>query len=149
MREVLFRGQTRRKGEKVRLDGTPLESNWVYGCGVFVPNDSCALIYQSMPVFEKHPVYRETLGQYTGLTDKTGVKIFEGDIINIRGNSNYGDYKSINYNAVVTFIDGAFCAIDAISEDECAVKRYNFYRREYEIEVIGNIFDNPELMNDD
>ena len=149
MREILFRGQTRRKGEKVRLDGTPLESNWVYGCGVFVSNDNNALIYQSMPVFEKHPVYRETLGQYTGLTDKNGVKIFEGDIINIRGNSNYDDYKSINYNAVVTFIDGAFCTIDAISEDECAVKRYNFYRREYEIEVIGNIFDNPKLMNDD
>lgn len=149
MREILFRGQTRRKGEKVRLDGTPLESNWSYGCGVFVPNNSNALIYQSIPIFEKYPVYTETIGQYTGLTDKNGKKIFEGDIINIRGNSNYDDYKSINYNAVVTFIDGAFCAIDEISEDECSVKRYNFYRREYEIEVIGNIFDNPELMNDD
>ena len=148
-REILFRGQTRKKGEKVRLDGTPIDSNWVYGCGVFVPNDSGALIYQSMPIFEKHSVYRETLGQYTGLTDKNGVKIFEGDIINIRGNSGYYDYKSINYNAVVTFIDGAFCAIDVMTEDECAVKRYNFCTKEIEIEVIGNIFDNPELMNDD
>ena len=32
MREILFRGQTRKKGEKVRLDGTPVDSNWVYGC---------------------------------------------------------------------------------------------------------------------
>ena len=148
-KEILFRGQTRRKGEKVRLDGMQIESNWVYGCGVFVANDDRAIIYQSEPEFKKHTVYCETVCQYTGLTDKNGVKIFEGDIINIRGNSNYDDYKSINYNALVTFVDGAFCAIDAISEDECSVKRYNFYRREYEIEVIGNIYDNPELLTNE
>ena len=31
MKEVLFRGQTRCKGEKVRMDGSPIDSNWVYG----------------------------------------------------------------------------------------------------------------------
>lgn len=83
------------------------------------------------------------------LTDKNGTKIFEGDIINIKGNPIYDDYKLIDYNAVVIFINGEFCAIDAITEDECAVKRYNFCTKELQIEVIGNIFDNPELMDED
>ena len=44
MREILFRGQTRKKGEKVSLDGTPVDSNWVYG-GVALFNEERALIY--------------------------------------------------------------------------------------------------------
>ena len=56
-RELLFRGQTRKKGERVRLDGTPIDSNWVYGCGAFAANDDIAIIYQSKPEFKKYSVY--------------------------------------------------------------------------------------------
>ena len=151
-REILFRAKAINRDENISKRSYYKNGDWVYGLVTRLYDER----FPSLPAemtdingVSRIEVDYRTIGQYTELNDDNGNKIFEGDIINIRGNPNYGDYKSINYNAVVTFIDGAFCAIDAISEDECAVKRYNFYRREYEIEVIGNIFDNPKLMNDD
>lgn len=67
MREILFRGQTRRFGEKVRIrSGEPLPSNWGYG-GIFHPNDrggSFSIIYTYAPI-EKRSVYADTVGHST------------------------------------------------------------------------------------
>ena len=54
MREILFRGQTRRYGEKVKLNGEKIKSNWVYG-GIFPQNGDgdFAIIYQQEPTVEK------------------------------------------------------------------------------------------------
>lgn len=135
MREILFRGQTRRKGEKVRMDGTPVESNWVYG-GIFPNNDGgdFAIIYQQEPEIEKLPVYSDTVCQYIGMTDKNRNKIFEKDIVKYSGETFY-----INYN-------------ERFAAFEC--KHYNNMRTAPSItpitcermEIIGNVFDNPELM---
>lgn len=56
MREILFRGQTRRYGEKVRLNGEKIKSNWVYG-GIFPQNKGgdFAIIYQQEPTIKKYP----------------------------------------------------------------------------------------------
>lgn len=139
MRELLFRGQQRKKGEKVRLDGSPVESSWFYGSGVFQSQGDFSIIYQSEPEFSKHSVYSDTVGQYTGLTDKHGEKIFEGDIIEIN-HPFEGSFISsvIWYKDCWTLKDFYFACFDypgmAFSEGT-----------EY-MKVIGNIYDNPELL---
>lgn len=132
MREILFRGQTRRKGEKVRLDGTPVASNWVYG-GVLKGVSDHSIIYQTEPEFHKFPVYTDTVGQYTGLTDKNGVKIFEGDIVYVPDEEEAGvvawDDESARFTTELTGLLIDFDNYSAIH-----------------MEVIGNIYDTPELL---
>lgn len=147
MREILFRGQTRKKGEKVRLDGTPVDSNWVYG-GVAQFNEERAIIYQTKPEFHKFAVYAETLGQFTGLTDKNGKKIFEGDIVHAVYQVGYVGCKNIDYGIGVvkycaSYYGGASYGIDIIGDSGSRVFTASL---ENGVEVIGNVYDNPELL---
>ncbi len=139
MREILFRGQTRRYGEKVRLNGEKIKSNWVYG-GIFPQNGDgdFAIIYQREPTIEKYPVYADTVGQYTGLTDKNGTKIFEGDIVK------YGDTV---HNVVFEQRNGT--AYFGLVYSTLETLSFGYYQDLKQIEVIGNIYDNPELLGDE
>lgn len=140
MREILFRGQTRRKGEKVRMDGSPVDSNWVYG-GILPGEGDRSIIYQTEPEIDKFPVYSDTVGQYTGLKDKNGTRIFEGDILIYVVDGEY----DIDEKYLVVFDD-----------DEAAFKVRFYYKGKFacyddiapceHLEVIGNIYDNPELL---
>ena len=130
MREILFRGQMRKKGEKVRLDGTPVDGIWIYG-GVTQGKWDHSIIHQTEPEIGKYPVYTDTLGQYTGLTDKNGKKIFEGDIITAGCNAavvKYNESKAAFY----------------IEDENC--EEYLGEEWETDVEIIGNIHDNPELL---
>ena len=89
MKEILFRGQIRRHGEKVRMtDGTPLPGIWVFG-GTMCPRKSphdIAIIYPYLSDTDgekrdKCAVHADTVTQYTGIDDKDGTKVFEGDIV--------------------------------------------------------------------
>ena len=153
MREILFRGQTRRYGEKVRIgDGAKLPSEWVYG-GVMQGKGDHSIIYGGENMddpgegVDKRIVYTDTLGQYTGLTDKNGRKIFEGDIVRIRGDQTSADWKWVDYTALIAFIDGGFCAIDGTVEEH-GFRRYGLHRMDFDLEVIGTIHDNPELLEE-
>lgn len=141
MREILFRGQTRRKGEKVWMDGSPVESNWVYG-GVLCGSGDHSIIYQTEPDIEKKVVYTETVGQFTGLTDKNGVKIFEGDIVEYEagckmriGRVFFSDFRSSF--SVTAGKNGSA----RINND-----LFNYIQNGNSVTVIGNIYDNPELI---
>lgn len=132
MREILFRGQLRRKGEKVNMAGEPLPSIWKYG-GVSQVKPGGAVIYQTEPEIHKYPVYGDTVGQYTGLIDKNGVKIFEGDIVRIGG---------VNYTVIFNTLGG--CAEFALKDDV----PFGFDYINVPMEVVGNIYDNPELLDE-
>lgn len=146
MREILFRGKREDNGD------------WVYGS--FIP-DLCEVYYGDklngfIKPFGKTKeerlmveVDRKTVGQYTGLKDRNGTRIFEGDILQVEqyGNPgsrslsiNVGEYidadSDFDYPCIGFYIkipDGC-CNIGALLTDG------------FEYEVIGNIHDNPELM---
>lgn len=129
MRKILFRGKRIGNGE------------WVYGVPVIakddiadkdiivmVDNPNEIVPMEGLALFEK--VDPETVGQYTGLTDKNGKKIFEGDII---------FDPELKENHIVMFDEGGFCT------EEMFLQFYLCFD-EMEVEVIGNIHDNPELL---
>lgn len=119
-REILFRGKWIDHGEFV--EGLLMKMWGQYH--IISPNDENTA----------YPINLETVGQYTGLTDKNGTRIFEGDIIsffNGEDNTNYeiGWYK--NQYIVSNNDDGNDTLDDFVCEKSI---------------VIGNIYDNPELM---
>lgn len=153
MREILFRGQTRRYGEKVNMNGDKLPSNWVYG-GIFPQNDGgdFAIIYQQEPEIQRFSVYADTVGQYTGLTDKNGQKIFEGDILAGNEYPFTCDGERNYFAEVVWFEDcpafGLYVFKNPTS-DVAGISSGNTELMENwdssQWEIIGNIYDNSEL----
>lgn len=116
MREIIFRGKS----------GT----EWVYG-DLWRLHEGRVAIRRNDKVLP-YEVIPETVGQYTGLMDKNGGMIFEGDICKHR--SNYSGNAVIS---VVTYTDGHFLALT----DE-----HSGFELSEKLEVIGNIHDNPELL---
>jgi uncharacterized phage protein (TIGR01671 family) len=76
------------------------------------------------------------LMQYTGLKDKNGKEIYEGDIV-----INYGEWNQ-EYRTVVTYSEGYFTPLVNVEEGHNAIDSY--WSNSYE--VIGNIYENPELL---
>lgn len=137
MREILFRGKT--------LLGKWIEGDLLQYLGYGKVN-----IAQNYKGAGGQEVIPETVGQYTGLTDKNGKKIFEGDIVKF-GRNIYqiifecGSFALLDVNGeMITKIGGIndHCYslmnlyLECCWEDDCA----------YDIEIIGNIHDNPELL---
>jgi uncharacterized phage protein (TIGR01671 family) len=122
MREMLFRGKTD-KGEWVR--GVP-----------FFEEDRCYII-EDLFICDEYDctgavnsmILPDTVGQYTGLTDKNGKKIFEGDIVECNG----GFYQ-------IVFEGGCF---GAYQDEHYFFTLFSLY---VAVEVVGNIHDNPELL---
>lgn len=139
-REILFKGFHPCENGKGRVfvNGEWIKGEWIEGYYVCIGGKYHYIltgkidITRGYPQFVHYLVIPETVGQYTGLTDKNSKKIFKGDITKHR--SNYSDNDVI---AVVTYSDGYFLAM---TEDNAG---FNLSDR---LEVIGNIHDNPELL---
>lgn len=146
MREILFRGQTRRYGEKVNIAGEKLPSNWVYG-GIFPQNDGgdFAIIYQQDPTIEKFMVYADTVGQYTGVKDNSGIRIFEGDIIQVKFESD----AELSSEPIVWYENYEVYFDDEYHNWRLRIGEYTCSLWEYDQDcvVIGNVYDSPELSS--
>ena len=133
MHTILYRGQTRKFGDKVRMDGRKLPGIWVYG-GVAKGSGAYSIIYgcaDNEPI-QKHVVYTETVGQYIGLDDVHGKKIFEDDILRAANATLFVvEWDNAHSRYMGYTVDGHHeVHIDAVSYKE----------------IIGNIHDNPELL---
>ena len=115
------------------------DGQWHYG-GLIQVSKGYSIATKIEDAFEMCAVDPETIGQFTGLYDKNGKEIYEGDIIL------YGD--SIQYEVV--FRHGAFGYLiyggEFISYAGNTNFTFNPLNRSKKHEVIGNIYDNPELL---
>lgn len=122
-REHLYRGK--------RVDN----GQWIYG-DLLTSNGTCCEISDWNAVdYSRHDVDPETVGQYTGMTDKNGTKIFEGDIVKEKHKVHERIYSII-------WRDDCFSM-------SAQTKHISYYLDEIissHCEVIGNIYDNKELL---
>lgn len=126
MREILFRGKRIDNGE------------WVYG-GAEVQDERYAAIYdRDMPYDNEVSVRVGTVGQYTGLNDKNGTKIFEGDIVLVVS----GEFDEEDGNATIVWEEDN--AQFNIEWSTLSSGFDTFYGTDCEVK--GNIHDNPELL---
>lgn len=133
MREILFRGKRQDNGEWV--EGFFAQSGEM--TYILIDNDF-AVGYVKMK-----EVVPKTVGQYTGLTDKNGKKIFEGDIVRYRP-----EYWSEPHWSVVEYCADKwnYPAFDLKDHDYESNGLQSAHEEGVELEVIGNIHDNPELL---
>ena len=150
MREILFRGKWKNSGE------------WVYG-NLFNPDKAdtptqiCIGTYIARTCYEIDP---ETVCQFTGLYDKNGRKIFEGDILQCNNNPIdlvkvvYGNFGVIDVETETAVDNVIGWHYEVIPTDELSkVEPFRlpmpiteFYINRCTMVVIGNIYDNPELL---
>ncbi|MDE6501265.1 MAG: YopX family protein, partial [Ruminococcus sp.] len=107
------------------------------------------LQYNIKAITSKNPffveVIPETVGQFTGLTDRNDNKIFEGDILKTR------KYGKISDNIIVNGFDTFAviykpCMFRLVNRN----RRFNFVNiRRDQLEVIGNVHENPEMLGGD
>lgn len=137
MREIKFRG---------KMVGKNGINDWVFGHIQPVFTGMCIMQvckYKNSSGIELFQIDENTVGQYTGIKDKNGVEIYEGDVIEIHhGNG--------NKTTGVVFYWDRFCAVFLMMESgepRCLFQEWGAFRKcvyAY-IQVIGNVFDNPEL----
>ena len=133
IRKIVFRAKRTDSGE------------WVYGSLIQFTDGDCIIVpeQENLAFREEYEVCPDTVGQYTGLKDRDGTEIYEGDLLGSKGK-------------VIGWVKGGvrgYC-YDVVyinhPAGECDWPLYSTVKADYpeQIEVIGNIHDNPELLED-
>ncbi len=126
MREILFRGKSNWDDGKVK------KGDWLYSMTIHPHCSTDTEITSYYIGMGNKTIDGKTLGQYTGLTDKNGTKIFEGDIV-----------KHPIGTFAIKFLNGTFCC--SLIEDDYLTDLCSIHNQ---CEVIGNIHDNTELLKE-
>lgn len=158
MREILFRGKRVDNGE------------WEYGAYIKATRHwhkhgihedwICSSVIQNggyLNLAGRYPVKAKTVGQYTGRTDKNGEKVFEGDIVRLERTEWVFEGSSIGYRTEQSVIacDNLGMIGLVLEEHDGHPVRSDFFPvceltdrvQNWSFEVIGNIHDNPELLD--
>jgi uncharacterized phage protein (TIGR01671 family) len=142
MRPIKFRGKRIDIGE------------WVYG--YYLVEDGDVLIAtdngdEDGHILEFAKVIPETVGQYTGLKDKNGLEIYDGDIVSFTTFDCF-DHDT-QWTGVIKFANGQWEIWDSDKspyyDSDGAFSLYWVCGQDEEIEIIGNIHTNPELLEAD
>ncbi len=132
MREIEFRG-------KSIMEGT--EGRWLYSFGIKYGDDIELLYCDEETSDTWYYVDRETIGQYTGMKDINRTKIYEGDIVAEEGhyvNSDRLVYQKIQWKEnYACWLRGEYQRLTPKNIER------------YKITVIGNIYDNPDLLKEE
>lgn len=131
MREILFRAKAINRDPNRAYRTNYKNGDWVYGLITKLYDDNYPAEMRNTNGVSGIDVDYKTIGEYTGLKDKNGKRIFEGDIVLLK--SDEEPYQ-------VEFDE---CCFQVYSHSVCYVMD-NFY--DHDIEVIGNIHDNSELL---
>lgn len=142
MREIKFRGKAIMSTEELELIGIEHDNGWVYGN--LIKNGNRPVITADIIEEIEESIYPEwwvvvdpkTVGQYTGLKDKNGLEIYEGDLLQHPNGTiakiQYSDYLSAFVAVYVQNGDTEMDFLDKEIVNEC--------------EIVGNIYKNPELL---
>ncbi len=138
MREILFRGAQKVDGSKSLYwyEGSLVIEKDTYTSDIeyYIQNENGSFL-----------VVPETVGQYTGLTDKNGNKIFEGDILK-RKLKNFLSFYHPRMKVVFIPVKACFVAVDIDGSNVTFISDY--INNKYELEKIGNVHDNPEMLEE-
>lgn len=149
MRDIKFRGKM------------ILENEWIYGTLLRIPHPPVCIGKEEsdkyyiqfadpryMPDWNmpykmvQGEIKAETIGQYTGLKDKNGKEIYEGDVVRLKFQKNSLDiFAKVEYST--TYVQYIVTGTKTILYENEPLSDYE------EIEVIGNIYDNPNLLKED
>lgn len=124
-------------GREIKFRERFFTGKWIYGDLIHL-STGYGIRERTGATLSFSRVDEDTIGQYTGLKDCNDKGIYEGDIVTI-GN---------NLKAIVIWFNGSFRFQDELSSKATYLDDIGVIMRDYDVQVIGNIHDNPELLSD-